>query len=221
MNYFKRSNSFRESYIDTLGKLYEYSTKRYSSNRMSKVIGEERQYTYGSFHQKCEALSKRLTQFGIGASDKVAILAQNMPEWTIAFFSAVPFGRIAVPILPESSANEISNIITHSEARVLFVSGKLLPNVTREIMDRLTLVIDIETFEEIKKDNSKFRCDGKVSMPMPDDIATIIYTSGTTGNAKGVVLSHRNLIMPELMLAHKKKVRERQMAVHPPHVAHS
>jgi long-chain acyl-CoA synthetase len=54
-------------------------------------------------------------------------------------------------------------------------------------------VIDIETFEEIKKDDSKFTCDGRVAMPMPDDIATIIYTSGTTGNAKGVVLSHRNL----------------------------
>lgn len=193
MNYFKRSNSFRESYIDTLGKLYDYSTRRFANNRISQVIDTGKEYTYKSFKQNCDNLSKRLTQFGIGASDKVAIFAQNMPEWSIAFFSIVPFGRIAIPILPESSANEVTNILNHSESKVLFVSKKLLPNVSQESLDKLTLVIDIETFEEIKKDDSKFTCDGKVAMPMPEDIATIIYTSGTTGNAKGVVLSHRNL----------------------------
>lgn len=193
MNYFKKSNSFRESYIDTLGKLYDYSTRRFANNRISQVIDTGKEYTYKSFKQSCDNLSKRLTQFGIGASDKVAIFAQNMPEWSIAFFSIVPFGRIAIPILPESSANEVTNILNHSESKVLFVSKKLLPNVSQESLDKLTLVIDIETFEEIKKDDSKFTCDGKVAMPMPDDIATIIYTSGTTGNAKGVVLSHRNL----------------------------
>ncbi len=193
MKFYKKSNSFRESYIDTLGKLYDYSTIRYAKNRISKVIDTDKEYTYASFKAQCDSLSKKLTQFGIGASDKVAILSQNMPEWTVAFFATVPFGRIAIPILPESSANEVTNILNHSESKVLFVSKKLLPNVRRECIDKLTLVIDIETFEFIKQDNDKFTCDGKVAMPMPDDIATIIYTSGTTGNAKGVVLSHRNL----------------------------
>lgn len=193
MKFYKKSNSFRESYIDTLGKLYDYSTIRYSNNKVSKVIDTDKEYTYAGFKAQCDSLSKQLTQFGIGASDKVAILSQNMPEWTVAFFATVPFGRIAIPILPESSANEVTNILNHSESKVLFVSKKLLPNVSRESIDKLTLVIDIETFEFIKQDNDKFTCDGKVAMPMPDDIATIIYTSGTTGNAKGVVLSHRNL----------------------------
>lgn len=193
MKFYKKSNSFRESYINTLGKLYDYSTIRYANNRVSKVIDTDKEYTYAGFKAQCDSLSKQLTQFGIGASDKVAILSQNMPEWTVAFFATVPFGRIAIPILPESSANEVTNILNHSESKVLFVSKKLLPNVSRESIDKLTLVIDIETFEFIKQDNDKFTCDGKVAMPMPDDIATIIYTSGTTGNAKGVVLSHRNL----------------------------
>lgn len=193
MKFYKKSNSFRESYIDTLGKLYDYSTIRYANNRVSKVIDTDKEYTYAGFKAQCDSLSKQLTQFGIGASDKVAILSQNMPEWTVAFFATVPFGRIAIPILPESSANEVTNILNHSESKVLFVSKKLLPNVSREGIEKLTLVIDIETFEFIKQDNDKFTCDGKVAMPMPDDIATIIYTSGTTGNAKGVVLSHRNL----------------------------
>ena len=179
--------------MDTLGKLYDYATAFYGKRRMSDIVDAEGGYTYAEFKTKCDGISRRLTQFGIGAGDKVAILSQNMPNWAVAFFAAVPFGRVAVPILPESSMNEVTNILKHSETKALFVSRKLFSNVSEEVLSSLTLVIDIETFEEIRRDEDKFTCDGKAMMPMPDDTATIIYTSGTTGNAKGVVLSHRNL----------------------------
>ncbi len=194
MKIFSTRNAFREAYVDTLAKLYEYATGQFPKRLMSTMAdAADVTYTYASFKSACDDLSKKLTQYGIGARDKVAIYSQNMPNWTVAFFSAVPFGRIAVPILPESSENEVSNVLTHSESKVLFVSKRLLHNVSQEVMDRLTLVIDIETFDIIKQDDEAFTCDGKVAMPLPDDIACIIYTSGTTGNAKGVVLSHRNL----------------------------
>ncbi len=191
--FYQRRKSFRESYVDTLGKLYKYATSTYPKLTYTKTIDGEGGYTYAKFKEVTDNLSKKLTQYGIGAGDKVAILSENMPNWSVAFFCTVPFGRISIPILPESSQNEITNILNHSETKVLFVSKKLLPNVRRECIDKMVLVIDIENFEIIKRDNSKFTCDGKVAMPMPDDIAAIIYTSGTTGNAKGVVLSHRNL----------------------------
>lgn len=206
---YKKIKKIRENYVDTLGKLYEYATTFFPKNRMSKMIDDEGGYTYEEFKKKCDGISKRLTQFGIGSGDKVAILSQNMPNWTVAFFSTVPFGRISVPILPDSSENEVTNILNHSESKVLFVSKRLLHNVSKECMDKMTLVIDIETFEDIKRDNSKFTCDGKVSQPMPDDIATINYTSGTTGNAKGVVLSHRNLISCVNSCYHTKKRNEK------------
>ncbi len=193
MKLFSRRNAFREAYVDTLAKLYEYATGQFPKRLMSTMADADKSYTYSSFKIACDEMSKILTQYGVGARDKVAIYSQNMPNWTVAFFSAVPFGRIAVPILPESSENEVSNVLTHSESKVLFVSKRLLHNVNQEVMDRLALVIDIETFEVIKQDDEAFTCDGKVAMPLPDDIACIIYTSGTTGNAKGVVLSHRNL----------------------------
>ena len=180
---YRRIKSIRENYVDTLGKLYEYSTTFFPKNLLSKMIDAEGGYTYAEFKTKCDSISKRLTQFGIGAGDKVAILSQNMPNWTVAFFSTVAFGRISIPILPDCSENEVTNILNHSESKVLFVSKRLLGNVNKECMDKMTLVIDIETFEEIKRDDSKFTCDGKVCHPMPDDIATINYTSGTTGNA--------------------------------------
>lgn len=184
----------REKYIDTLAKLYEYATTAYSKKQYTqwfdtKVGG----YTYGSFKLECDSLSKKLTQYGIGAGDKVAIFSQSMPNWSLAFFSTVTFGRIAIPILPDSSENEVNNIINHSGSKVLFVSQRLASKVSAEVKDKMTLVIDLDTLDIIKADDDQFTCDGKTSVPTPDDMAAIIYTSGTTGSAKGVVLSHRNL----------------------------
>ena len=184
----------REKYVDTLAKLYEYATTVYSKNQYTQWYDTKKGgYTYHEFKMKCDSISKLLTQYGIGAGDKVAILSQSMPNWSVAFFSIVPFGRIAIPILPDSSENEVTNILNHSESKVMFVSQKLASKLSKECMEKLTLVIDMDTFEVIKADENKFTCDGRASVPTPEDIAAIIYTSGTTGSAKGVVLSHRNL----------------------------
>lgn len=191
---YKRMMKMREKYVDTLAKLYEYSTTVYSKNQYTQWYDtKEGGYTYSSFKRRTDELSKTLTQYGISSGDKVAIFSQSMPNWSVAFFSIVPFGRIAIPILPDSSENEVTNIINHSESKVIFVSKRLFSKISQEVIDRMTLVIDLDTLEILKSDEEKFTCDGRTSIPTPDDIATIIYTSGTTGSAKGVVLSHRNL----------------------------
>ena len=190
---YKKISKMREKYIDTLAKLYDYSTAIYENNKLSQMLDSDMGYTYGSFKRKCDELSHMLSRYGIGAGDRIAILSQNMPNWTVAMFSLVPFGRISVPILPDSSENEVTNILNHSGCKAIFISKRMLPKLSKECMEKLILIIDIETFSLIKKDDNAFTCDGKVSQPLPDDLATIIYTSGTTGNAKGVMLSHRNL----------------------------
>lgn len=191
---YKNLKKVREKYIDTLAKLYEFSTTVYSKNQFTQWADSKTGgYTYAELKHRSDALSKKLTQYGIGAGDKVAILSQSMPNWSAAFFSIVPFGRIAIPILPDSSENEVTNIINHSESKVIFVSQRLASKVSAEIRKKMTLVIDMDTFEVLNADEDQFTCDGKTSIPTPEDIATIIYTSGTTGSAKGVVLSHRNL----------------------------
>ena len=208
----------REKYVDTLAKLYEYATTVYPKNQYTQWYDtKEGGYTYSTFKAKCDSLSKKLTQYGIGAGDKVAILSQSMPNWSVAFFSIVPFGRIAIPILPDSSENEVTNIINHSESKVIFISQKLASKLNQECRDKMTLVIDIDTFEVLKSDDDKFTCDGKTSIPTPDDIATIIYTSGTTGSAKGVVLSHRNLTSNVISCYHccKRDERDRWLSVLP------
>lgn len=212
MNFiYKKIMKLREKYIDTLAKLYEYSTAIYENNRLSVMLDSDMSYTYGSFKKKCDELSHRLSRYGIGAGDKVAILSQNMPNWTVAMFSLVPFGRVSVPILPDSSENEVTNILKHSGSKAIFISKRLLPKLSKECSDRMDLVIDIETFEIIKRNDEAFTCDGKTTQPLPDDIATIIYTSGTTGNAKGVMLSHRNLCHNIIASLHAHKCTEKDV----------
>ena len=215
---YKRMQRMREKYVDTLAKLYEYATTVYSKKQYTQWYDtKEGGYTYSEFKDKCDSISKKLTQYGIGAGDKVAILSQSMPNWSVAFFSIVPFGRIAIPILPDSSENEVTNILEHSESKVIFVSQKLASKVSEECRNKLTLVIDIETFEVLKADDDKFTCDGRATVPTPEDIATIIYTSGTTGSAKGVVLSHRNLASNVITCYHscKRNDKDRWLSILP------
>ncbi len=212
MNFiYKKLMKLRERYIDTLGKLYEYSTAMYERNTMSIMLDSDMRYTYGEFRKKCDEISARLSRYGIGAGDRVAILSQNMPNWTVAMFSLVPFGRVSVPILPDSSENEVTNILNHSGSKAIFISRRMLPKLSRECMEKRVLVIDIEDFSLIKRDDSSFTCDGRVRQPQPDDLATIIYTSGTTGNAKGVMLSHRNLCANIIASLHAQKCGEKDV----------
>ena len=206
-----------DRYPQTLHELFENSTERYAKRPFSRYLDEKSGYTYASFKDACDLQSQRLSRFGVSAGDRVAILSNNMPNWTLAFFTATAFGRVAIPILPDSSSNEITNILTHSESKVLYVSKRLLPKVSKECIDALTLVIDIEDLSLIKKDREAFQCDGWTKMPNADSLATIIYTSGTTGNAKGVMLSHRNLCH-NIMAAHKAercRKRDRFLSILP------
>ena len=215
---YKRMKRMREKYIDTLAKLYEYATTVYTKKQYTQWYDtKEGGYTYGSLKMKCDSLSKKLTQYGIGAGDKVAILSQSMPNWSAAFFSIAPFGRIAIPILPDSSENEVTNIIKHSESKAIFVSQKLYSKLNEECRQKMTLVIDMDTFEVLKADDDKFTCDGRTSVPTPEDIAAILYTSGTTGSAKGVVLSHRNLASNVITCYHscKRTSKDRWLSVLP------
>ena len=178
--------------FNTLAELYDYSTATYSKRTVSDFADGGAHYTFSGFREKCDWLSGLLSTFGINASDKIAILSENQPNWAVAFFAITTYGRIAVPMLPELSANEVENILRHSETKAIFVSSRQMAKISPETMAQLRLVIDISTFTLIKADDSKYTCDGRTQRPDPMDIAAIIYTSGTTGNAKGVMLSHRN-----------------------------
>ena len=207
----------RENYVTTLAKLFEYATDNFAGRPMSRFVEGGQEYTYDSFKHKCLELSQRFNRFGISAGDKVAILSNNMPNWTVAMFSCVPFGRVTVPILPDSSESEVTNILTHSECKAIFISRRMLKKLNDEVKDKMTLVIDIETFELIKKDDHAFTCEGRSADPQADDLASIIYTSGTSGKAKGVMLSHRNFCQNIIAAYHAQKAgkKDRWLSILP------
>lgn len=207
----------RENYVTTLAKLFEYATDNFAGRPLSRFVDGGQEYTYDSFKHKCLELSQRFNRFGISAGDKVAILSNNMPNWTVAMFSCVPFGRVTVPILPDSSESEVTNILTHSECKAIFIAKKMLGKLSDAIKEKMTLVIDIETFSLIKKDDHAFTCEGHSAEPQADDLASIIYTSGTSGKAKGVMLSHRNFCQNIIAAYHAQKAgkKDRWLSILP------
>ena len=180
---------------ETLAELFSNSTFQYSDKMFCRTADSSITYTYSQFEDACRQMSSKLSRRGIGAGEKVAIFSAGHPNWPLAFFAATAFGRVSVPILPDFTSSEVSNILEHSESRVLFASQKCLQKITPETMERLDLVVEIETLRFVKDSKSTIDAQAKDDKkPMPDDLAVIIYTSGTTGSSKGVMLTHRNFI---------------------------
>lgn len=203
--------------FSTLAEVFYYSTRVFKGRCAASYVEGGQQYTFSDFRDRCNNVSRLLSSFGIGAFDKVAILSENMPNWSVAFFSITAFGRIAVPMLQEVSANEVSNIMRHSDSKAIFVSKRQYAKLDNEIREKLHLIIDIETFDFIKVKDESYTCDGRASNPTPMDTAAILYTSGTTGNAKGVMLSHRNFCanIMEAWKAHKIRKRDSFLSILP------
>lgn len=180
----------RERHVVTLKTVFDYSTERFAE-RKAFSMDNGLEYTFAGFRSKVNEMSDLLSDYGIGAADKVAILSQGTPNWGVALFSLVVFGRVSVPILPDASETEIYNILKHSGTRAIFVSQRLAAHLNDDIRGMLDLIIDIDTLTVVKGSPSGRK--GTTAVPDREDLATIIYTSGTTGSSKGVMLSHKNL----------------------------
>lgn len=173
----------------TLKELYTNSIRTYGS-RPSFSMLERESMTYNDFDDRVEYVRGILLGAGISSGDKVALLSSNMPNWSVCYFAIVTSGMIAVPILPDFSGPELDMIITHSEAKALMVSDRLYSRVSKEIIDRMNVVVRTKNLGIIARTSSEL---GVMTEPKPDDLAVIIYTSGTTSSPKGVMLTHYNI----------------------------
>jgi long-chain acyl-CoA synthetase len=177
-------------------KFYETLQKHGKRNAFA-FVGEEPK-TYEDVNKNIQALIAFLEKIGISREDKVAILSTNMPNWGITYFAATFMGAIAVPILPDFSITEVSNVLEHSGAKVIFIASPLLNRIEGYKSENLKTVIQIEDFSMISPSDIPIKFD-IASSPVrkyeveEDDIASIIYTSGTTGRSKGVMLTHKNI----------------------------
>lgn len=177
----------------TLTELFDKATRLWASRPFSQYVDGSQSYTYSSFKEAVLRIDKLLNSYGVLPSDKVAILSENKPNWTVAFFSSVVFTRVAVPMLPGCSEAEVDKILDHSECKAIFISKTQLSKLPADKRESLALIVDIDDFSVISGKEAAEVPEYSAPLPETDTLATIIYTSGTSGQAKGVMLSHGNL----------------------------
>ena len=156
-----------------------------------------------------------LYALGIERGDRVAILSENRPEWTLTDGGALFAGIVDVPIYTTQTPAQVCYILNDSGARVLFVSSLTAYDRVREQIASCGALSHIIFFDEdasfantphastlrdLEERGRKLAAerpalaDELAHAVAPDDLATIIYTSGTTGDPKGVMLTHRNFV---------------------------
>jgi len=151
-------------------------------------------------------VARMLESWGIGKGDRVAILSENRPEWTITDFAALSLGAVSVPIYSTQTPDQTAFVLRDAGVRVIAVSTKSqlekVLSVRRNTPLERILVMDAVENPQAVHMNALMRqgpneadrdFDARSQSILPGDLATIIYTSGTTGNPKGVMLTHGNM----------------------------
>jgi long-chain acyl-CoA synthetase len=167
-----------------------------------KVGGEWRDITATAFRDEVVDVAKGLIGAGIGAGDRVAILAATRYEWTLFDFAIWAAGAVSVPIYVTSSAEQIQWILSDSGSVALIVENEALAAKIDGIRAQLPALkqvwqMDNGAVDEVVAAGSDIdaaEVSGRRDAVEADDLATIIYTSGTTGRPKGCVLTHGNLL---------------------------
>lgn len=154
-----------------------------------------------------------LESAGIQPGDKIAVCGRNSAHWAVTFLATITYGAVIVPILHEFKADNIHNIVNHSEAKLLFVGDRAWENLNEEAMPLLEGIASLTDFSPLVSRNEKLtyafehrnaiygRQYPKNFRPEhicyrkdhPEELAIINYTSGTTGYSKGVMLPYRSL----------------------------
>lgn len=188
--------------------------------------------------ERVKRIAMGLASMGIKAGDRIAIISENRPEWSLVDLAILSLRAVNVPIYTTQAIDQIRFILENSGARILFISGKKLwkhaENAIQSIEQLEKLVFfDHEglpetdsratSLEDIENKGVEFsRIDADVferslAEIQTSDLATIIYTSGTTGEPKGVMLTHENFVSNIIAISKGLPIRtsDRSLAVLP------
>jgi len=185
----------------TLKELCQKASEHYGKKVCFQVYrdgGVYNQLSYIEFGIRTRRFASTLRQLGIKPGDRVMILAENRPEWPIAYFGTTLAGGITVPVLIDFTAEQIGYIAAHAEISALCYTERNAPKITEINPSIPAIRIDLETLGQLSANGES---GGEVLSKWDefpdineDDPASIIYTSGTMGSSKGVQLSHKNLV---------------------------
>ena len=151
-------------------------------------------------------MARALELWGVRKGDRVAILSENRPEWTIADFATLSLGAVTVPVYSTQTAEQTAFILNDSGARVIAVSTqnqleKVLAVQSQTPVERVVVMDAVETAHAVHMQRLMLQgptdfdpeFEARAGSIQADDLATIIYTSGTTGTPKGAMLTHGNM----------------------------
>lgn len=169
---------------------------------------------YHDVARKIEKLHIIFESSGVQKGDKIALCGRNSSSWAVAFLATLTYGAVAVPILHEFTADQIHNIVNHSEAKLLFVGDYVATVIDQTKMPHLEGIIYLPDYSLVISRTDKltyarehlnelfgkrypkyFRKEhvNYYKEQSPDELALINYTSGTTGFSKGVMVPYRAL----------------------------
>ena len=172
-----------------------------------------RTQTYRQFDIRIQGIARALIRAGVAKGDRVALFANNCPEWSEIDFGLLRVGAVPVPIYATSTPEQIAHIVTDSGSRGIFVGGLSEAGRVRESRQHLPELEWLVSIPESPDDDvpaldewivgegasdQVADLDAEISRRQAaasgDDLASIIYTSGTTGDPKGVMLHHSALV---------------------------
>lgn len=175
------------------------------SNNYAKLalVAGERKYTYADLRKHAKKLS---TLYKSGKEDKIAIYAENRPEWIFAFYSIWINQSIPVPVDYLSTPQEVAHILNNCKPETLFYSNETETRITEALKEtnhdiKLINIDDLDLSETESIDHEY-----DLTYDDVEDTAVIIYTSGTTGSPKGVMLSFKNLLMNIVAVSETHKI---------------
>ncbi|MBR5763051.1 MAG: AMP-binding protein [Bacteroidaceae bacterium] len=166
---------------------------------------------YKDIARKIEKLHILFENSGVQKGDKIALCGRNCANWAVAFLATLTYGAVAVPILHEFKAEQVHNIVNHSDAKLLFAGDVVWPTLNADMMPNIEGVVNIPDYslalsrsekltyarEHLNEMfGKKFPCNFRQNhiqyhVDQPDELALINYTSGSTGRSKGVMVPYR------------------------------
>lgn len=172
----------------------------------------EQGYTYREIAAIMVRQHIAFREYGIREGDTIALLGRNSANWCATYLAVVTYGAVVVPILPDFKPDDLHNIITHSDSKILFADDKLWESLEPEKVKGLQCVMSLDNFGMLMSRSDKVTeiygslsakfeqaypsfspADIKFSDIDNEKMAVLSYTSGTTGFSKGVMIPHRSL----------------------------
>ncbi len=175
-----------------------------------KRDGAWREISYSRLDEEAGALAQGLVELGLAVGGRVAILAPNIPEWTLADLAIQSVRGVSVPVYATNTDEQVRQIVDDAGAEIAFAGTQELAVTLSNVrnlggLPRKIVVVEgalpdpnlDQSYSDLVAQGSaagSTEADARAASACAEDLATIIYTSGTTGEPKGVMLAHDNFV---------------------------